>query len=60
MFLRLLRDENRDEEWKLFFVYRGDFPTEEELSTFDGFIITGSVLVCVLSWRCEMHGSRRA
>ncbi|GAB4819031.1 hypothetical protein N2152v2_006077 [Parachlorella kessleri] len=41
MFLRLLRDEG--EEWKLFFVYDGDFPTEEELQTFDGFVITGSV-----------------
>ena len=41
MFLRLLRDEG--EEWELFLVYDGDFPTEEELLSFDGFVITGSV-----------------
>jgi hypothetical protein len=43
MFLRLLRDEDKDEEWKLFFVHQGDFPTVEELGVFDGFVITGSV-----------------
>lgn len=43
MFLRLLQDEG--EEWALFFAYRGELPSEEELAQFQGFVITGSVCV---------------
>ena len=43
MFERLLRDEG--EEWQLFFVFKGDFPTEEELRQCDGLVVTGSVCV---------------
>lgn len=43
MFLQLLREEG--EEWRLYFVFRGEFPSEEELAGLDGFVITGSVCV---------------
>ena len=40
-FERLLRD-SPDEEWRMFEVYKDDFPNDEELKAFDAVIITGS------------------
>ena len=40
-FERLLRNSS-DEEWCMFDVYKGDFPSDEELAAFDAIIITGS------------------
>lgn len=41
MFLSLL--QSAGEEWKLFFTFQGEFPTQEELLQFDGFVVTGSM-----------------
>ena len=43
-FERMLRD-SPDEEWKCFDVYRDDFPSLEELDTFDAVVMTGSKYV---------------
>lgn len=43
VFVDLLCSDNRDEEtWELYRVGRGEFPTEEDLSTHDGFVVSGS------------------
>ena len=46
-FERMLRD-SPDEEWKCFDVYQEQYPTLEELDTFDAVVITGSK--CAATW----------
>ncbi len=41
-YIDLLSDFDADEQWVEFMIYRDQFPTKEELSTFDGIVITGS------------------
>ena len=43
MFLDLLRDEGCGEEWRLYFAFQGQLPSEEELRELKGVVITGSV-----------------
>lgn len=43
MFLKLLRDEGAEEEWRVFAACEGELPTAEQLAEFDGFVVTGSV-----------------
>lgn len=40
VFVRMLEEEG--ETWDLFRVTRGEFPDDDELETYDGFVITGS------------------
>lgn len=43
MFLSLLREEGRGEDWRLFYAFKGELPSAEELRSFRGVVITGSV-----------------
>ncbi|VFQ68421.1 unnamed protein product [Cuscuta campestris] len=40
VYMAMLAEEG--EEWALFRVYRGEFPAEDEIDSFDGFVITAS------------------
>ncbi|KAL5562700.1 hypothetical protein UlMin_032447 [Ulmus minor] len=40
VFMRMLEEDG--ESWELYRVTRGEFPEEDELETFDGFVLTGS------------------
>lgn len=53
MFLDLLREEPGDaggdregrerEEWRIYFAFRGELPSNEELAQLRGLVITGSM-----------------
>lgn len=47
VFVSLLRDEG--ESWDVYRVASGEFPKEDELQCYDGFVITGSA--------CDAHGN---
>ncbi|KAL1564594.1 glucosinolate gamma-glutamyl hydrolase [Salvia divinorum] len=40
VYVRMLKEEG--ESWDLFRVARGDFPADDQISNYDGFVITGS------------------
>lgn len=41
-YVTLLSDPEADEKWVEYMIYRDQFPSKEELLTFDGIVITGS------------------
>lgn len=50
MFIELLQDERGEgEEWKVFKVLEGEFPSDEDLDNYNGWVITGS--------RHDAHGT---
>jgi hypothetical protein len=43
MFLQLLREDGAGEEWRVYYAFKGELPSLEELASFKGVVITGSV-----------------